>query len=57
MNLQFPIHGNYSSPSNHDIKYFLAIDGISLLMIILTCALTPICLLISLNSKKELKNM
>lgn len=39
--------------SNHDIKYFLAIDGISLLMIILTCALTPICLLISLNSVKK----
>jgi NADH-quinone oxidoreductase subunit M len=36
--------------SNHDIKYFLGIDGVSLLMIVLTCALTPICLLISINS-------
>lgn len=36
--------------SNHDVKYFLGIDGISLLMIILTAALTPICLAISINS-------
>jgi len=36
--------------SNHDIKYFVGIDGISLLMIVLTAFLTPICLAISINS-------
>lgn len=36
--------------SNHDIKYFVGIDGISLLMILLTAILTPICLAISINS-------
>lgn len=36
--------------SNHDIKYFVGIDGISLLMIVLTALLTPICLAISVNS-------
>jgi NADH-quinone oxidoreductase subunit M len=36
--------------SNHDIKYFVGIDGISLLMIALTALLTPICLAISINS-------
>lgn len=36
--------------SNYDIKYFVGIDGISLLMILLTAFLTPICLAISLNS-------
>lgn len=35
---------------NRDIKYFLGIDGISLLMIVLTALLTPICLAISINS-------
>jgi len=35
---------------NRDIKYFLGIDGISLLMIVLTAFLTPICLAISINS-------
>ena len=39
--------------SAHDIKYFLGIDGISLLMILLTCILTPICLAISINSVKK----
>lgn len=33
-----------------DIKYYLGIDGISLLMIVLTAILTPICLAISINS-------
>jgi NADH-quinone oxidoreductase subunit M len=33
-----------------DIKYFVGIDGISLLMIALTTILTPICLAISINS-------
>ncbi len=33
-----------------EIKYFVGIDGISLLLIILTTFLTPICLAISLNS-------
>lgn len=36
--------------SNHDIKYFVGIDGISLWMILLTTILTPICLGISLSS-------
>ncbi len=34
----------------HNIKYFVGIDGISLLMIVLTAFLTPICLAISINS-------
>lgn len=33
-----------------DIKYFVGIDGISLLLILLTTFLTPICLAISVNS-------
>lgn len=33
-----------------DIKYFVGIDGISLLMIVLTAILTPICLAISMDS-------
>lgn len=36
--------------SSYDIKYYLGIDGISLLMIVLTAILTPICLAISVNS-------
>ena len=36
--------------SSYDIKYYLGIDGISLLMIVLTAILTPICLVISVNS-------
>ena len=36
--------------SKYDIKYFVGIDGISLLMILLTTFLTPICLAISLKS-------
>ncbi len=36
--------------SDHDIKYFVGVDGISLLMILLTAFLTPICLALSLNS-------
>ena len=36
--------------SNYDIKYYVGIDGISLLMIVLTAFLTPICLAISVNS-------
>jgi NADH-quinone oxidoreductase subunit M len=39
--------------SGRDIKYFLGIDGISLLMILLTAALTPICLAISINSVQK----
>lgn len=38
--------------SGYDIKYYLGIDGISLLMILLTAFLTPICLLVSMNSIK-----
>lgn len=42
--------------SSYDIKYYLGIDGISLLFILLTAALTPICLAISINSiKKRIK--
>jgi NADH-quinone oxidoreductase subunit M len=42
--------------SNFDIKYFVGIDGISLLMILLTAILTPICLAISINSiQKRIK--
>ncbi|MBP7710281.1 MAG: NADH-quinone oxidoreductase subunit M [Rickettsiales bacterium] len=36
--------------TNYDIKYFVGIDGISLLLILLTAALTPVCLAISLKS-------
>ncbi len=36
--------------SGYDVKYFVGIDGISILMILLTAALTPICLAISLKS-------
>ncbi|MBU6140064.1 MAG: NADH-quinone oxidoreductase subunit M [Proteobacteria bacterium] len=36
--------------ADYDIKYFLGIDGLSLLMIVLTAFLSPICLLISVNS-------
>jgi NADH-quinone oxidoreductase subunit M len=36
--------------SNYDIKYFVGIDGISLLLILLTAALTPLCLAISVKS-------
>jgi NADH-quinone oxidoreductase subunit M len=35
---------------NGGVKYFLGIDGISLLMIVLTAFLTPICLAVSYNS-------
>ncbi|MFT6332650.1 MAG: NADH-quinone oxidoreductase subunit M [Lentimonas sp.] len=38
--------------SDSQIKYRLGIDGISLLMILLTAFLTPICLLVSINSIK-----
>lgn len=38
--------------SGYDIKYKMGLDGISLLMIILTTFLTPICLLVSVNSIK-----
>ena len=42
--------------SSYDIKYYLGIDGISLLMIVLTAILTPICLVISVDSiKKRIK--
>lgn len=34
----------------HDIKYFVGIDGISLLLILLTTCLVPICLAISTKS-------
>jgi NADH-quinone oxidoreductase subunit M len=36
--------------TERDIKYFVGIDGISLLMILLTTFLTPICLAISIFS-------
>ncbi|MES2961428.1 MAG: NADH-quinone oxidoreductase subunit M [Pseudomonadota bacterium] len=36
--------------TGRDIKYFVGIDGISLLMILLTAFLTPICLAISIFS-------
>lgn len=35
---------------HHDIKYFVGIDGISLLLILLTTFLIPICLAISIKS-------
>ena len=38
--------------SSSSIKYRVGIDGISLLMILLTTFLTPICLLVSINSIK-----
>ena len=39
--------------SDYDFKYLLGIDGISLLMIILTSFLTIICLAISVNTVKQ----
>jgi len=39
--------------SDSPIKYRLGIDGISLMMILLTTFLTPICLLVSVNSIKN----
>lgn len=36
--------------SNVDVKYFVGIDGISILMILLTVILIPICLAISMKS-------
>ncbi|MCE3255688.1 MAG: NADH:ubiquinone oxidoreductase subunit [Rickettsiaceae bacterium] len=36
--------------SGYDIKYQVGVDGISLLMILLTTFLTPICLLVSIQS-------
>ncbi len=39
--------------ANYDIKYFVGIDGISILLILLTAALTPICLAISLKSVEK----
>ncbi|MFT6106168.1 MAG: NADH-quinone oxidoreductase subunit M [Rickettsiales bacterium] len=39
--------------SGSEIKYRVGIDGISLLMILLTTFLTPICLLVSVNSIKS----
>ncbi len=41
---------NFKFSKSFDIKYYLGIDGISLLMIVLTAILTPICLAISINS-------
>ncbi len=42
--------------TNYDIKYFVGVDGISILMILLTTFLTPICLAISLKSiEKRIK--
>lgn len=42
----------FSLIASSSIKYRLGIDGISLLMILLTTFLTPICLLVSLDSIK-----
>lgn len=39
--------------SHYDIKYFVGIDGISLLMIVLTSFLIPICLAISIRSVEK----
>jgi len=41
---------NISFLDGQDIKYYLGIDGISVLMIVLTAFLIPICLAISLKS-------
>lgn len=45
---QFTEVANFISANS--IKYFVGIDGISLLMIALTAFLTPICLAVSMNS-------
>ena len=42
----------YELLTNHSFKYYLGIDGISVVMILLTTFLTPICLIISYNSIK-----
>ncbi|MFT5702728.1 MAG: NADH-quinone oxidoreductase subunit M [Rickettsiales bacterium] len=43
----------FSFISGSQIKYRLGVDGISLLMILLTTFLTPICLAVSVNSIKN----
>lgn len=43
----------YAIFKNSGIKYFVGIDGISLLMIVLTAFLTPICLAISVKSVEK----
>jgi len=39
--------------SSYDISYFVGVDGIAVLFVVLTAILVPICLLISINSIKE----
>lgn len=43
----------YRLIQNQSFKYYMGIDGISLLMIVLTTFLTPICLFVSYNSVKN----
>lgn len=52
-NSTFQFVESYNFVSNYDIKYHMGIDGISLLMIILTTFLTPICLIISKKTIKD----
>jgi NADH-quinone oxidoreductase subunit M len=48
--IKFQFIESFELLSSYDVKYFLGIDGISLVMIVLTTFLTPICLAISFNS-------
>ncbi len=52
LNTQFQLIEILRFFPNHDIKYFLGIDSLALLLIILTTFLIPICLLLSINSIK-----
>ena len=49
-NSSFQFIEKFSLNAQYKISYFLGIDGISLLMILLAALLTPICLAISINS-------
>lgn len=49
---EYQFKHTYKFFSINDIKYFVGIDGISLMLILLTTLLIPICLAISFNSIK-----
>lgn len=49
--MQFTV--NYEWIKTFNIEYFMGVDGLSVLFIVLTALLTPICILVSWNSIKE----
>lgn len=50
LNLNYQYQFTYKLFEEMDIKYFVGVDGISVIMIFLTALLTPICYIISFNS-------